>query len=71
MSPAKHKRGKIKTHNRREVYPYCVTGGARSSFVTHERIFNLAWRQIFQGTMWALCIVKVDVGGKATLESRL
>jgi len=42
-----------------------------SSFVTHERIFNLAWRQIFQGTMWALYIVKVDVEGKATLESRL
>ena len=55
MSPNKYKQGKIKTRNQRNV--------------THERSFNLVWRQIFQGTMWALCVVKLDVGGKATLET--
>ena len=40
-------------------------------FITHECVFNLVWYQTFQGIMWALCIVKLDVGGKPTLGSRL
>lgn len=34
----------------------------------HERIFNLTWRQILQCAMGTLCVVKLDVGGKAMLE---
>ena len=73
MSPNKCKQGEIKTQNAQsmESAPQLCHWDVCSSFVTHERIFNLAWRQIFQGTMWALYIVKVDGGGKATLESRL
>lgn len=63
MSPNKYKQGKIRTQNAESVEcePHLCHWYVCLSFVPHERIFNLAWRQIFQGTMWALGVVKVDV----------
>ena len=48
-----------------------MAGAEVGTVELNDAIFNLAWRQIFQGTMWALGAVKLDIGGKATLESRL
>ena len=64
-------KSKRKTRNRRNLNPGYVTGMC----VHHLSLMNASstWFGVrfFQGTMWALGVVKLDIGGKATLESRL
>mgnify|MGYP006072961977 len=72
MPPAKYKQGKIKTQNVSLAKPpLCCVTGTHSSFAAHERIFDPAWRQIFQHAMRTLCVIKLDAGGRPRLESAL
>lgn len=72
MPPAKYKQGKIKTQNVSLAKPpLCCVTGTHSSFAAHERIFDPAWRQIFQHAVRTLCVIKLDAGGRPRLESAL